>query len=37
MSLNSETSTADVEQTPYEMIGGAAAVRKIVGRFYDIL
>jgi hemoglobin len=37
MSLNSEISTAEVERTPYEMIGGEAAVRKIVDRFYDIM
>ncbi|MBX9846955.1 MAG: group II truncated hemoglobin [Xanthobacteraceae bacterium] len=33
------TTTAQAEETPspYEMIGGEAAVRKIVDRFYDIM
>jgi hemoglobin len=26
-----------IEQTPYEMIGGEAALRRIVNRFYDIM
>ena len=26
-----------LEQTPYEMIGGEAALRRIVNRFYDIM
>ena len=37
MSLNTDTSTAEVELTPFEIIGGEEAVRKMVDRFYDIM
>ncbi len=37
MSLDTTTSNAKIEQTPYDMIGGATVVRRIVDRFYDIM
>jgi len=37
MSLNTDTSTAEVELTPFEIIDGEEAVRKMVDRFYDIM
>jgi hemoglobin len=36
MSRQSTVDTA-IEQTPYEMMGGEAAVRRLVERFYDIM
>ncbi len=27
----------DASQTPYELVGGAAAVKELVERFYDIM
>lgn len=37
MCVNTNTSNTAVEQTPYQIIGGTAAVRRIVDRFYDIM
>ena len=37
MTPNDIEADVEVRQSPYEMIGGAAAVRRIVDRFYDIM
>ncbi len=37
MAGQDNTAAAIRERSPYEMIGGAAAVRKVVDRFYDIM
>jgi len=31
------TAEAEIEISPYEMIGGAEALRRIVNRFYDVM
>lgn len=37
--MSAENSAVDVEprQTPYDMMGGEATVRRVVDRFYDIM
>lgn len=37
METTETTSKPKVEKTPYEMVGGAEMVRRIVDRFYDIM
>lgn len=37
MAQSDTTSETELSQTPYEMIGGAATVRRLVDRFYDIM
>lgn len=37
MALSEPTPEAERQLNPYEMIGGAPAVRRIVDRFYDIM
>ena len=37
MTITDQTAEPEVKQSPYDMIGGAAAVRRIVNRFYDIM
>jgi hemoglobin len=37
MTIIEQTAEPAVAQSPYHMIGGAAAVRRIVDRFYDIM
>ena len=32
-----DTIEIEIEQTPYDMVGGEAGVRRIVERFYDIM
>lgn len=34
---NAEQTKAGLQQSPYEMIGGEAMVRRVVERFYDIM
>lgn len=34
---NQAAAEATVERTPYDMMGGEAAVRRLVDRFYDIM
>jgi hemoglobin len=36
-SQSSETTAATAEATPYELIGGAEGVRRLVDRFYDLM
>jgi hypothetical protein len=35
--MPSEPQTQTPESTPYELIGGEAAVRNLVKRFYDLM
>lgn len=35
--MQNETSETEITQTPYEMIGGEAMVRRIADRFYQIM
>ncbi|MGE0629529.1 MAG: group II truncated hemoglobin [Hyphomicrobiaceae bacterium] len=37
MTATGTTPAAPIQSSPYELIGGAAAVRRIVDRFYDIM
>jgi len=37
MTATDTTPAAPIQSSPYELIGGAAAVRRIVDRFYDIM
>ena len=37
MSSDVTTAEAEVKTSPYEMVGGASGVRRIVERFYDIM
>jgi hemoglobin len=37
MTTTDVTAEPEVEQTPYAMMGGAATVRQVVNRFYDIM
>jgi hemoglobin len=37
MTITDQTAEPEVKQSPYDMIGGKAAVRQIVDRFYDIM
>lgn len=37
MSIDDRTAQAEAEKPPYDRIGGAEAVRRIVDRFYDIM
>lgn len=37
MTITDQTAEPEVQQTPYDMIGGATMVRRIVDRFYDIM
>jgi hemoglobin len=37
MTTTDTTAEPTVERTPYDMIGGATTVRRIVDRFYDIM
>jgi len=37
MSAENSAAAVEPEQTPYDMIGGEATVRRIVERFYDIM
>ena len=37
MTLQDKTQEAEIERTPYDMVGGETALREIVERFYDIM
>jgi hemoglobin len=37
MTQSATVTAAEIEQTPYNLIGGEAMVRRIVDRFYDIM